>query len=153
MRVIYPGTFDPLTNGHVDIVERAAHLFDEVIVAVAKSTGKSTLSSFKDRIAMCEEVFANSGKVSVDYFTGLLVHYLKKSQVNVILRGLRGGTDLNFEFQLSGMNHMLSPNCETIFIKASAATATISSTIVREVVAMGGDISLFVPPAVAKRLQ
>lgn len=151
--VIYPGTFDPLTNGHMDIAERAAHLFDEVIVAVAKSAGKSPQFSFEDRLAMCEETFSVFNKVSVDSFDGLLVDYAKSKSAKIILRGLRGATDLDFEFQLSGMNKTLSPTCETLFIKASDTTSSISSSIVREIAAMGGDVSLFVPPAVAMRLK
>lgn len=150
---IYPGTFDPLTNGHVDIVERAAHLFDDVIVAVAKSAGKQTRFSFSERVSICEEVFSDFKNVSVDHFDGLLIDFAKSKNANIILRGLRGASDLDFEFQLSGMNHAMSPECETLFMKAKDTTSSISSTIVREIAAMGGDVSLFVPPAVVKRLR
>lgn len=149
---IYPGTFDPITNGHVDIVKRASALFDALIVAVAKSAEKKPQFSFEERLAMCEEVFLNSNHISVESFDGLLVDFAKKKNAKIILRGLRGTADLDFEFQLSGMNHTLSPECETLFIRASDTTSSISSTIIREIAAMGGDISLFVPPAVAKKL-
>lgn len=150
---IYPGTFDPLTNGHVDIVERVAYLFDEVVIAIAKSAGKQPRFSDKERFEMCCEVFEKHSGVVVESFDGLLVDFAKAKNAKIILRGVRGAADLDFEFQLSGMNRMLSPECETLLIKASDMTSSISSSIVREIAAMGGDVSLFVPPAVAKSLK
>jgi len=150
---LYPGTFDPLTNGHWDVVKRAIALFDEIIIAVAESAGKNPQFSFGDRMAMCEETFSGLKTVSVDSFDGLLVDFAKTKNAKIILRGLRGAADLDFEFQLSEMNRTISPECETLFMKASDTTSSISSSIVREIAAMGGDVSLFVPPAVAKRLK
>ena len=150
---IFPGTFDPLTNGHVDIVKRAATLFDEIIVAVAKSAGKNPQFSFDDRLMLCKETFSALNTVRVEGFDGLLIDFVKQKNAKIILRGLRGAMDLDFEFQLSGMNRTMLPACETLFIKASNETSSISSTIVREIAAMGGDVSLFVPPSVVKKLK
>jgi len=149
---IYPGTFDPLTNGHVDLVERAARLFNAIIVVVAQSAEKKTHFSIDDRVAMCTEVFDGLKNVSIESFDGLLVDFAQSKGANVILRGLRAVSDFDFEFQLAGMNRCMAPEIETMFLPASETTASISSTIVREIAVMGGDISLFVPPAVAKKL-
>ncbi|MCB1826854.1 MAG: pantetheine-phosphate adenylyltransferase [Coxiellaceae bacterium] len=150
---VYPGTFDPLTNGHVDIVERGARLFDSLIIAVAKSAGKNPRFSEKERLVMCQDVFEHYKNVEVVSFDGLLVDFIKANNATIILRGLRSAADLDFEFQLSGMNQAMYPECETVFIKASDMTSSISSSMVREVAAMGGDVALFVPPAVAKRMR
>jgi len=150
--VIYPGTFDPLTNGHVDVVKRASRIFNEVVVAVAESAGKKTYFSLDDRVAMCREVLNGLKNVSVERFDGLLVDFAKSKNANVILRGLRAVSDFDFEFQLAGMNRCMSSDIETVFIPASETTSSISSTIVREIAAMGGDVSVFVPPAVVKKL-
>lgn len=150
---VYPGTFDPLTNGHVDVIERASKIFDRMIIAVAKSAGKNPLFSSEERLAMCQDVFSNNEMISVKTFDGLLIDFLKSNKATVIVRGLRGASDLDFEIQLSGMNKAMYPECETVFIKASEATSSISSTIVREIAAMKGDVSLFVPPAVAKKMK
>jgi len=149
---VYPGTFDPLTNGHVDIVERAARIFDEIIVAVAKSAQKQSHFSMNDRVSMCQEVFDGLKNVSVTHFDGLLVNFVKSKNAHCILRGVRAVSDFDFEFQLAGMNHCMAPDIETLFIPASETTSTISSTIVREIAAMGGDVSLFVPPVVRRQL-
>ncbi len=148
---IYPGTFDPLTNGHMDVIERAARIFGEIIVAVAESAEKQPHFSTDDRVAMCREVFDGLKNVSVDTFDGLLVNFAKSKKATVILRGLRAVSDVDFEFQLAGMNRCMVPEIETVFIPASETTSSISSTIVREIATMGGDVSLFVPPAVVKR--
>ncbi len=150
---IYPGTFDPLTNGHVDIVKRVSMIFDKTIVAVADSADKKPYFSFADRFALCKATFASTSRVYVDHFSGLLVDYVREKQANVILRGLRGVSDIDFEFQLSEMNRMMSSQCDTLFIKASGVTASISSTMVREIAKMGGDVASLVPPAVVNRLN
>jgi len=152
-RAVYPGTFDPVTNGHVDVVERAARIFDEVVVAIAESTTKEPHFSTGDRMALCEDVFSELNNVSVVSFKGLLIDLAKMKGADVILRGLRAVSDFDFEFQLAGMNHTMAPEIETLFLPASEGTSTISSTIVREIAAMGGDVSAFVPPAVLKKLQ
>ena len=152
-RVIYPGTFDPVTNGHCDIVHRAAQLFDGLTVAVAASVNKQPYFSFEDRLSLCRETFSDRKHVTVEGYDGLLVDYLAEKKANIVLRGLRSAADIDDEFQLAEMNHRLSPQCETLFIKASHSTAFISSTRVREIAAMGGDIALFVPLCVVKQLK
>ena len=150
---IFPGTFDPLTNGHVELVKRAATLFDALIVAVAKDTRKKTLFSAQERLAMCQETFSVMSSVQVEMFDGLFVDFVKNKNAKIILRGLRNVTDTSLEFQLSMMNRTLLPKCETLFLHASDKNSSISSTIVREIAALGGDVSLFVPPPVLKRIQ
>lgn len=148
---VYPGTFDPLTNGHVDIVNRATRIFDEIIVAVAESAEKQPHFSADERVAMCRAVFNGLKNVTVERFDALLVDFVKSKNANIILRGLRALSDFDFEFQLAGMNHSMAPDVETVFIPASEATSSISSSIIREIAAMGGDVSLFVPPMVAEK--
>ena len=150
---IYPGTFDPLTNGHVDIVERAARLFDNVIIAVAESAGKQPQFALDDRAAMCREVFSKLANVKVETFNGLLVDFVKRQKDGVIVRGLRSAADFEFEAQLASMNQTMCPTVETVFLTASPTTAHIASSQLREIAAMGGDVSLFVPPAVAAFLK
>ncbi len=147
--VIYPGTFDPLTNGHVDMVERAAGIFENIVIAVAKSAGKEPRFSMEERVDMCKEVFKHLKNVSVESFDGLLVEFAKTKNATLILRGLRSASDFDFEFQLAGMNKTMLPAIETVYMSASKETVAISSTIVREIAAMGGDVSAFVPPVVA----
>lgn len=147
-KAIYPGTFDPVTNGHVDIIRRAAHLFPEVIVAVASHTSKSPFFSFEDRLDLVRRSVGEIPGVRVVGFQGLLVHFAKKEGASVILRGLRAVADFEYEFQLAGMNRQLSKDIETLFLTPSDSSMFISSTLVREIAALGGDVSGFVPHAV-----
>ena len=152
IRVIYPGTFDPITRGHEDVVRRAAGLFGEVVVAVAQSRS-GTLFTLEERVAMAREVFADFPNVRVDGFSGLLMNYVRSQDARVVLRGLRAVSDFEYEFQLAGMNRHLYPEMETIFLTPSEQHMFISATLVREIATLGGDVSQFVHPAVAKRLK
>jgi len=153
MQVIYPGTFDPLTNGHVEIVKRSISLFDGVIVAVAKNAGKKPSLSFSERFELCCHVFAGFPTVLVEGFQGLLVDYAREKKIKTVIRGLRSASDLDYESQLATMNQQMAPEIETLFMLSSAAAARISSSIVREIGLMGGDVSLFVPPAAVQKLK
>lgn len=146
--VVYPGTFDPITLGHVDILKRASLLFDEVIVAVATSAGKSPFFSLDERVRLVEESVSSFSRVRVFSFSGLLVDWMKSMHVNVILRGVRTEADMGYEFQLAETHKALHPHIEVVFLKGGACYAHISSTWVREIGAMGGDLSSFVSPAV-----
>ena len=149
---IYPGTFDPLTNGHVSLVRRAAMVFGTVVVAVAGDSHKTPLFSLDERIAIAEEVFANDQRVLVEGFRGLLVNYVKSRQANVILRGMRAVSDFEFEFQMALMNRKLNRTIETVFIMTDYKWLYISSTIVKEVAKHGGDIRGMVPDRVRERM-
>ena len=150
---VYPGTFDPLTNGHLDIVQRASCLFDHVIIAVAPTHRKSPCFSLADRLAMCEEVFASSEIVEVKTCDGLLVDFVESVGAKCIVRGLRAVTDFDYEFQLSGMNRQLNPSIETIFLPATAENTFVSSTMLREIIALGGDPTPFLPSVVLRYLR
>ena len=141
---VYPGTFDPVTNGHSDLVERAARLFDKVIVAVAVNPGKSSTFTLDERVEMASEVLANFDNVEVEGFDSLLVDYARERDADVILRGLRAVSDFDYEFQLAGMNRRLAPDIETLFLTPAEQYAFISSSLVREVASLGGDVSAFV---------
>jgi pantetheine-phosphate adenylyltransferase len=151
--VVYPGTFNPITNGHTDLVERAAGIFDEVIVAVGTSTQKASAMSLEQRVELCKEVLGHVPNVQVCGFTGLLTEFVRAQKANLILRGLRTVADFEYEFQLVGMNRVLAPEIETVFLAPAEQLAYISSTLVREIAAYGGDISQFVHPAVAKAMR
>ncbi len=151
--VVYPGTFNPITNGHTDLVERAAGIFDQVIVAVGTSTQKASAMSLEQRVALCKTVLGHIPNVQVQGFTGLLTDFVRAQQANLILRGLRTVADFEYEFQLVGMNRVLAPEIETMFLAPAEQLAYISSTLVREIAAYGGDISQFVHPAVAKAMR
>ncbi|MFA5371080.1 MAG: pantetheine-phosphate adenylyltransferase [Sideroxydans sp.] len=152
IRVVYPGTFDPLTRGHEDVVRRAAGLFDEVIVAVAASRG-ATLFTLAERVAMAREVFADFRNVRVDGFDALLMNYVRENQAHVVLRGLRAVSDFEYEFQMAGMNRSLHPEIETVFLTPAEQYTFISASMVREVARFGGDVSKFVSPSVEARLK
>jgi len=152
-KVIYPGTFDPITNGHVDIITRAARLFPELVVAVASNTPKKPFFSLADRIAFVEHAVGHLSGVSVVGFDTLLVHFVHEQQAGIILRGLRAVSDFEYEFQLAGMNRKLSKDVETIFLTPSEEAMFISSTLVREIATLGGDVSKFVPEGVVQALQ
>ncbi|MDO8953819.1 MAG: pantetheine-phosphate adenylyltransferase [Gammaproteobacteria bacterium] len=149
---IYPGTFDPLTLGHMDIIKRASALFDRLIIAVAPNTGKSPLLTVGQRIAIISEVYASDSHIEVMELTGLLAEFVKTKQTKIVVRGLRSGSDFDYEFQLAGMNHQLNPTLETVFLRTSEHYSFISSSLVREVYKLNGDIRPFVPEAVLKVL-
>jgi pantetheine-phosphate adenylyltransferase len=152
-KVLYPGTFDPITLGHEDLVRRAARLFDRVVVGVADSRGKQPIFDLDERVAMAREVLAVYPNVEVVGFTGLLMNFLRDQQARVILRGLRAVSDFEFEFQMAGMNRILHPDVETLFLTPSEQFMFISASIVREIGSLGGDVSQFVQPLIAQRLR
>ncbi len=149
---IYPGTFDPMTLGHVNIVERGIKLFDRVIVAVAPGAHKSPIFSLDRRLKMAREVLANLSQVEVQPLDGLLVEFARRYEAKIILRGLRTANDFEYEYQLSGMNRQLAPEIETVFLTPEDRYQCLSSTLVREISRLGGDANLFVPPVVNKAL-
>lgn len=152
-KVIYPGTFDPVTNGHLDIIYRAANIFSDVVVAVAANPLKRPHLDLSVRIALLEEALQQNSSVRVVGFDGLLAHFLKEQNAKVILRGLRAVSDFEYEFQLAGMNRQLLPEVETVFLTPSAHNMFISSSLVKEIALLGGDISQFVPPCVARVMK
>lgn len=152
IKVVYPGTFDPITKGHEDVVRRAAGLFGEVVVAVAASR-VHTLFSLDERVALAREVFANQPNVRVEGFDGLLMSFVQAQGSRVVLRGLRAVSDFEYEFQLAGMNRNLYPEMETLFLTPAEKYTFISATMVREVARFGGDVSKFVSPVVVEKLQ
>ncbi|HRQ05711.1 pantetheine-phosphate adenylyltransferase [Nitrosomonas halophila] len=151
-KAIYPGTFDPITRGHEDLVHRASKLFDELVVAVAADSGKSPFFSLDERVAMARAVLADYPNVKVMGFSGLLMEFSRQQQARIIVRGLRAVSDFEYEFQLAGMNRGLYPDVETIFLTPSEQYMFISATIVREIARLGGDASKFVHPLVAEQL-
>src|SRR5690606_696047 len=151
-RVLYPGTFDPITRGHGDLIERASRLFEHVIVAVAASPKKNPLFALEERVALAKEVTRHLPNVEVVGFSTLLAHFVIEQKANVLLRGLRAVSDFEYEFQLANMNRQLVPDVESMFLTPSEKYSYISSTLVREIASLGGDISNFVHPAVAEAL-
>jgi pantetheine-phosphate adenylyltransferase len=149
---IYPGTFDPITNGHIDIIARASKLYHRVIVAVAVNINKAPLFSLDERVALVQAVTTEFTNVSVIGFSTLLVEFAKQQNANVILRGLRAVSDFEYEFQLAGMNRRLSPDLETMFLTPAEQYEFISSTMIREIARLKGDVSSFVPPVVGQAL-
>ncbi|MEH0667528.1 pantetheine-phosphate adenylyltransferase [Vibrio scophthalmi] len=152
-KVIYPGTFDPITNGHLDIIQRAADMFDEVIIAVAASPSKNTLFTLDERVLFVQAVTQGLSNVSVKGFTGLMVDFAKQEQANILIRGLRTTVDFEYEFGLTNMYRRLMPGLESVFLTPAEEYAFLSSTIVREVAIHGGDVTNFVPAVVAKALM
>lgn len=150
---VYPGTFDPITLGHEDIVHRAAALFDEVIVAVAGSTNKRTLFSFEERVSLAQSVFKNADNVKVIGFSGLLMQFVQDQGAQMVVRGLRAASDFEYEFQLAGMNRKLFPQLETIFLTPSEQYMFVSSTLVREVATLDGDVHQFVSGTVEAAIK
>ncbi len=149
---IYPGTFDPITYGHIDVVQRATELFSRVVVLVARNSTKTPLFSDDERIAMIREVFRRERRVEVDGFDGLLVAYARRRKAKVIVRGLRAVSDFEYEFQMALTNRKLDSKLDTVFLVPHERYTYLNSTIVREVARLGGDVSGFVPPSVRKRL-
>jgi pantetheine-phosphate adenylyltransferase len=152
-RVIYPGTFDPITNGHLDLIERAATMFDEVIIAIAASPSKNTMFTLDERVEFAREVTKHLENVSAKGFSGLLVNFAEEQKANVLIRGLRTTVDFEYEFGLTNMYRRLLPGLESVFLTPAEEHAFISSTLVREVAIHGGDVSQFVPPLIEKALQ
>ncbi len=150
---IYPGTFDPITNGHSDLIERATRLFERTIVAVAASPKKGALFDLEERVALAQEVLADLRGVEVVGFDNLLADFARQQGVNVILRGLRAVSDFEYEFQLAGMNRQLASEIETIFLTPAEEYTFISSSLVKEVSSLGGDVSQFVHPIVDAALK
>lgn len=150
---IYPGTFDPLTLGHEDIIRRAASLFDHVILAVAESLGKKPIFARDERMEVAREALADLGNVTVVGFGGLLVEFAKMHQARVVVRGVRSVTDFDYEFQMAGMNRQMMPELETIFMTPSDQHQYVSGTLVREIARMNGEVERFVAPSVALRLR
>ena len=153
MKVVYPGTFDPFTRGHEDLVRRASRLFDTVVVAIADSASKKPFFTAAERIAMAREVLKPFRNVEVVGFSSLLMDFVNEQGAQAVLRGLRAVSDFEYEFQMAGMNRNLYPEVETLFLTPSEQYMFVSATIVREIAKFGGDVSQFVHPAVAKRLR
>jgi len=154
-KAIYPGSFDPITNGHLDVVQRAATLFDEVIVAVARDNNKSSLFSIEERVELLRETLGSLGltNVRVTAFEGLLVHFAQQEKAAALVRGLRAVSDFEFEFQMALMNRKLDPGLETMFLMPREELTYISSRIVKEIARLGGDVEMFVPHNVAIALR
>jgi len=153
IKAIYPGTFDPVTRGHEDLARRAAGIFDTLILGVADSKAKRTFFTLEERVEMARETLAGLKNVQVVGFSGLLIDFVRAHGARVVLRGLRAVSDFEYEFQLAGMNRSLYPDFETMFLTPSEQHMFISATLVREIAAFGGDVSKFVDPRVAARLQ
>lgn len=150
---VYPGTFDPITRGHEDLVRRASDLFEHVIVAIAESRLKKPFFPLEDRVVMAREVLAPFPNVEVRGFSGLLMAFLREVDCRIILRGLRAVSDFEYEFQMAGMNRILSPDVETLFLTPAEQHQFISATMVREIATLGGDVSPFVNPLLVSRLR
>jgi pantetheine-phosphate adenylyltransferase len=153
IRAVYPGTFDPITNGHEDLIQRASRLFDQVVVGVAHSQAKRPFFSLDERVALARDVLAPYQNVTVLGFGGLLSEFVRDQSAGVIMRGLRAVSDFEYEFQLAGMNRRLAPGVETLFLTPSDKYLFLSATIVREIAVLGGDISAFVHPLTAERMK
>ena len=152
IRAVYPGTFDPLTRGHEDLVRRASTLFGAIIVGVADSKAKRTFFTLHERVEMAREVLGDIKNVQVVGFGGLLIDFIRQHEARVVLRGLRAVSDFEYEFQLAGMNRSLYPDFETMFLTPSEQHMFISATLVREIATLGGDVAKFVHPLVGKKL-
>jgi pantetheine-phosphate adenylyltransferase len=150
--VIYPGTFDPITNGHIDLVERAAKLFDHVVLAIAYSEKKSPLFSLEERIELCKQSLTHLENIEVCGFSNLLIDFAKSKNSHCVLRGLRAVADFEYEFQLANMNRAMFPEFESVFLTPSEHLSYISSSLVREIASLDGDVSAFVPAAVLDAL-
>ncbi len=152
-RIVYPGTFDPITRGHIDLVERACKLFDTVVLAVANSEKKQPMFALKERMDLCAEALSHVPNIEVCSFTGLTVELAKAQNCTVILRGVRTVADYEYELQLANMNRSLAPGIETVFLTPGESLSYVSSSLLREIASMGGDVSRFVPDNVSKALN
>ncbi len=150
---IYPGSFDPFTNGHKNVIERGVKVFDEVVVAVAHNTSKKTIFTLEERVEILREIFKDRADVRVDYFEGLLVDYAKRMGTNIVLRGMRTVSDFEYELQMALANKSLSQELETVFMVTDSEFSHISSSVIREVVALGGSARKMVPAIVEKKLK
>jgi len=150
---VFPGSFDPITNGHIDIIERAQEIFDEIIVAVLENPQKECLFNIQERVEMIREIFSNSPKVKVETFDGLLMNYMRKKGARVVIRGLRAISDFEYEFQMALMNRKLNPEVETLFMMPNVVYSYLSSRLVKEVYSLGGCVKDLVPPVVEKYLE
>lgn len=151
-KAVYPGTFDPVTNGHLDVIKRGSLIFDVLVVSVGCNPLKDALFSVKERMEMIQEQVRDLKNVEVDRFNGMLVDYLKKQQTNIILRGIRTVSDFEYEFQRALTNRVLNKEVETVFVMTSEQYSFLNSTLIKEAVSLGGSVSQFVPPGVEKRL-
>ena len=152
-KALYPGTFDPITLGHIDIIERALHLFDEVTIAIATSAAKKPIFTLEERIEHIDKIFEGNKKVKAIGFTGLVVDLAREQESNILIRGLRAVSDFEYEFQLANMNRAMSPDLESVLLTTKAKFSFLSSTLVREIASMGGKIDSFVDPIVMRALQ
>ena len=152
-KVIYPGTFDPMTMGHVDLVKRASKLFDSVIIAIASSDSKKPMFTLEERIQIGNKIFADDPKVEVVGFSGLLVNFAKENNANILIRGIRVVADFEYEFQLANMNRAMSPDIESVFLTPKEEYSYISSSLVKEIATMGGDVDRFVDPVTLEALN
>ena len=152
MKAIYPGTFDPITNGHLDIIERAHKRFQTVVVAVSQNPGKTPLFTLEERMGMVKEIVAGQEGIEVDSFEGLLVDYAKRRGIGILVKGLRAVTDFDYELQMAQMNHKLA-EVETLFMVATPTHSFLSSSLVKEIARFGGDVSTFVPSEVARKMK
>ena len=152
-RAVYPGTFDPMTMGHVDLVKRASKLFDSVIIAIASSDSKKPMFSLEERIEIGNKIFADDPKVEVVGFSGLLVNFAKDNDANILIRGLRVVADFEYEFQLANMNRAMSPDIESVFLTPKEEYSYISSSLVKEIATMGGDVTRIVDPVTLEALN
>ena len=152
-RAVYPGTFDPMTMGHVDLVKRASKLFDSVIIAIASSDSKKPMFSLEERIEIGNKIFDDDPKVEVVGFSGLLVNFAKDNDANILIRGLRVVADFEYEFQLANMNRAMSPDIESVFLTPKEEYSYISSSLVKEIATMGGDVTRFVDPVTLEALN
>lgn len=150
---VYPGTFDPLTRGHEDLLRRCARLFDHIILGVAESRGKQPLFSLDERVEIAREVLGDLPNIEVVGFSGLLIDFVREHGASVIIRGLRAVSDFEYEFQMAGMNRRLHPDVETLFLTPGEENMFLSATMVREIGLLGGDVSTFVHPSVAQRIR
>lgn len=150
---IYPGSFDPFTNGHINIIERGVRVFDNVIVAIAHNTSKKTTFTIEERVEIIREVFQNRPEVKVDYFQGLLVEYAKKMGTNIVLRGMRTVSDFEYELQMALSNKTLYPEIETIFMVTEGTYSYISSSLIKEIITLGGSAKEMIPEIVEKKLK
>jgi pantetheine-phosphate adenylyltransferase len=150
---VYPGTFDPITNGHIDIIKRARYLFPKVKVLVARDAGKNTLFSFTERVHIVKTAVSSIEGVECEGFDGLLIDYLKKNNINIIVRGLRAVSDFDYEFQLTLMNRKLYPSVEFVFVMPGEEYFFLSSSLVKEIASLGGDVGKFVPKIVEEEMK
>ena len=152
-KVVYPGTFDPVTFGHIDLIKRASKIFDQVIIGVAHTSGKNTLFSLKERVDMLKKITSNIKGLIIEPFEGLIVNYVHRKKARVVLRGLRMISDFEYEFQMALTNRQLYADIETIFMMPKPAYSYLSSKLIKEIALLGGDVEKFVPAAVARRLK